>query len=97
MPVDDLPISDKVRFSSVPLAGCHSERLTRDAYYVAPLEYRTFTGEIVPAAFSTSICRQVGRKFNGAWVPLDDCMGCKQPKDWDYINKSRKDIDEEFK
>ena len=38
-------------------------------------------------------CRQVGRRFNGTWVPLDECLGCKAEKDEMYISKARIDID----
>ena len=40
-------------------------------------------------------CRQVGRRFNGVWVPLDECLGCKAEKDVAYISKSREMIDQE--
>ena len=96
MPVDDLPVHPLVSHRTVPLAGCHSERLKRDAYYIQPLEYRTFTGEIVPTSSGASACRQVGMRTDAGWTHLPDCEGCNQVKDYEYINKSRKDIDNEF-
>lgn len=96
MPVEDKPVHHLVRKQHHE-AGCHSARIQHSAYRIVPMDYRTFTGEIVPSYSSTAPCRQVGRKFNDVWVPLDECMGCDNPKDFDYINKSRQDIDNEFK
>ena len=73
-PVDDHPISEKVRFSEWPKSICHSK--PRDI-----------------------ACRQVGQKVLGRWVPLPDCVGCDPAvavRDWEYIVKSRNDIDQEF-
>ena len=72
-------------------ADCHS----KDGSELRP-SYETFTGERVQHNL-TYACRQMGRKYNGAWVPLDECMGCKSVKDEAYITKARQDIDRESK
>ncbi len=90
MPVENHAIHHKVRHARPP-AGCYN----RPANPVDPVPARTFTGEIYFPPLA--ICRQIGRKYNGAWVPLDECMGCTSAKDEAYIEKARLDIDQEMK
>ena len=94
MPVEDLPIHSKVRHDKAP-SGCYlSEPPVPEPLDPPPKMYRTFTGEVV-LTDSVKGCCQIGRRFNGAWVPLDECLGCKAIKDEEYIDGARKRIDEE--
>lgn len=89
MPVDDVAVHPKVRRDR-HTAGCYD----RSPPPIDPVPIRTFTGEVYFSEASHQ-CRQVGRKFNGAWIPLDECLGCKATKDEAYITKARIDIDTE--
>lgn len=88
MPVEDIDVHHKVRKISAT-AGCYNRKQVSDRQYAM-----TFTGEIYENVMSPS-CRQIGRKFNGMWVPLDECVGCQAVKDEEYIAKARMDIDRE--
>ena len=86
--IEDNPIHHSVRHSAPP-SGCY------DRTWRSVQTYTTFTGEVVVSRFDQA-CRQIGRKFNGAWVPLDECLGCKAQKDGEYILQARAAIDKEM-
>ena len=41
-------------------------------------------------------CRQIGRKLDGEWMPLVECIGCTAPADLAYIHQARAAIDIEM-
>ena len=88
MPVEDIEVHHKVRKDSAT-AGCYNRQTASERQYAM-----TFTGERYENSM-TATCRQIGRKFNGMWVPLDECVGCQAVKDEEYIAKARMDIDRE--
>ncbi len=98
-PVDDVPVHPRTRHDKV-VAGCHSSAPPKSHYFVLERQY-THEGRYhledrwIEHRMSLT-CRKIGRKFNGAWVPLGECMGGTSPKDEAYITKARNDIDKEF-
>jgi hypothetical protein len=99
MPVEDVAVHPSVKHTHPP-AACHSTPLPKEGYFVLERNYTPdgryhLEDRFIPHRMSLP-CRQIGRKFNGAWVPLDECMGCKTLKDTEYIEKARLAIDREF-
>lgn len=72
MPVDDIPVHDKVRHDRPPTL-CHQSVIT----------------------YRNPKCRQIGRRVDGTWEPLPECVGCIADKDREYIAESRAKIDKE--
>lgn len=87
--ISDHPVHEKVKHEKPPAACYDRTRRT-------PLMYYTFTGQQVVNRFSDPLCRQIGRKVEGEWVPLLECEGCIAKKDVAYIAQARKAIDVEM-
>lgn len=82
MPVEDHPISDKVRHTKHP-AGCYNSGPPDDGYYAKDRKYTSdgrWFNELVwiPHKMSTK-CRQT--------LQLPECDGCTAEKDVEYIER----------
>ena len=95
MPVDDHPIHHSTIKTDFR-AGCYNRPPASDGYWVPTRLYRPDGSFVMSEKYITHtltrICRQVGRKVNGVWEDLPECVGCTAQRDWQYIMISRKRI-----
>ena len=93
-PVDDHPVHERVIKTDFR-AGCYNRGRTRTGYWAPNRVYRPDGSYTMSEAYvetSQTACRQVGRKVDGVWEDLPECVGCTAQRDWQYIMISRKRI-----
>lgn len=96
MPVDDHPIHAITQHVNLR-AGCYDRIGMSDGYSAQDgLDRDGYIRTKYIKHEMSELCRQLGRRSNGGWEELPECVGCLSPQDTDYINKSRAAIDSEL-
>ncbi len=86
MPVDDIPVHDKVKIGSDFKYGCNNNKPRGSGYWVQSREYRTNGTYVLMDKFVKFQMTTPCRNFY-LWDTDTACRGCPREKDIEYALK----------